>query len=108
MFLWASGNENCPISHHANVDVPYTHGWAPSGGGSWHWVGVDTARVFSDDLADLLEDADTEAAAYALATIAAAVVRASQASLPDLAPQISAWIAMAAEGRAPVAKEDLQ
>lgn len=27
VFVWAVGNENCPIQHIASVDVPYTGGW---------------------------------------------------------------------------------
>jgi subtilisin-like proprotein convertase family protein/subtilisin family serine protease len=50
LFLWAAGNENCPIQHSASVDVPISMGWEPMAGGDWAWVGVDTARVFSNDL----------------------------------------------------------
>lgn len=49
LFLWAAGNENCPIAHVANVDVPYTDGWKRING-SWHWVGVHTTRAFHSDL----------------------------------------------------------
>jgi subtilisin family serine protease len=49
LFLWAAGNENCPINYAANVDVPYDIGWAPRGG-SWVWVGVRTARRFENNL----------------------------------------------------------
>lgn len=52
LFLWAAGNENCPILHDAAQDVPYTHGWVPEGG-SWRWGGVDTSRHFENNLADL-------------------------------------------------------
>lgn len=45
LFLFAAGNENCPIQHTAPVDVPYTSGWAAVGG-SVEWVGVRTARRF--------------------------------------------------------------
>jgi subtilisin-like proprotein convertase family protein len=48
LFLWAAGNENCPIQHVANVDVPYTLGWQPMPSGDWVWVGVQTARQFSN------------------------------------------------------------
>lgn len=27
VFLWAAGNENCPIQHNASIEVPYTNGW---------------------------------------------------------------------------------
>ena len=47
VFLWAAGNENCPISHIAAQDVPYNHGWDPPG---TTWVGVSKAREFSNNL----------------------------------------------------------
>ncbi len=47
VFLWAAGNENCPISHVANQDVPFDNGWNSS---LTVWVGVSTAREFSNDL----------------------------------------------------------
>ncbi len=47
VFLWAAGNENCPISHVANQDVPFDNGWNPS---LTAWVGVTTAREFRNDL----------------------------------------------------------
>lgn len=53
VFLWAAGNENCPIHHTANVDVPYTHGWQQLTSGQWVWVGPQTARVFENNIADL-------------------------------------------------------
>jgi subtilisin-like proprotein convertase family protein len=49
LFLWAAGNENCPIDHRADQEVPYTHGWELING-SWEWVGVKTAKLFSNDL----------------------------------------------------------
>ena len=48
VFLWAAGNENCPIQHTAAVDVPYTRGWDPNGAPVW--VGVQTARQFRNNL----------------------------------------------------------
>jgi subtilisin-like proprotein convertase family protein len=48
LFLWAAGNENCPIQHSANVDVPYTFGWQQMPSGDWVWVGVQTARQFAN------------------------------------------------------------
>lgn len=45
VFLWAAGNENCPIQHTTNVDVPYTSGWQGQ-----VWVGVQTARKFMNNL----------------------------------------------------------
>lgn len=50
VFLWAAGNENCPINHAAGVDVPYTWGWDQRPDGSWAWVGVRTARNFENNL----------------------------------------------------------
>jgi subtilisin-like proprotein convertase family protein len=50
VFLWAAGNENCPISHTANVDVPFTSGIDFSTSLPT-WVGVQTSRTFSHDLA---------------------------------------------------------
>jgi subtilisin-like proprotein convertase family protein len=47
VFLWAAGNENCPIQHDATVNVPFTNGWAPDG--SLFWVGVQTARQFRNN-----------------------------------------------------------
>jgi subtilisin-like proprotein convertase family protein/subtilisin family serine protease len=49
VFLWAAGNENCPIQHQTSIDVPYTNGWDPMGG-SLVWVGVKTARRFENNL----------------------------------------------------------
>lgn len=46
VFLWAAGNENCPISHEANIDVPFTNGWNRFG----IWEGVRTARRFRNNL----------------------------------------------------------
>lgn len=48
VFLWAAGNENCPINHFSNQNIPYTNGWY-----SRSWIGVRTSRLFSRDLADL-------------------------------------------------------
>lgn len=50
VFLWAAGNENCPISHTSTTDIPYTGGWNPSGTA---WIGVSTSRVFSHNLAGI-------------------------------------------------------
>ncbi len=47
LFLFASGNENCPISYESEVDIPYTPGW---NGSFTEWVGVRTSRVFRDNL----------------------------------------------------------
>ncbi|MDX2477670.1 MAG: proprotein convertase P-domain-containing protein [Gammaproteobacteria bacterium] len=49
VFLWAAGNENCPINHNSNQDVPYSTGigWQ---GDTPVWVGVETARTFENNL----------------------------------------------------------
>lgn len=49
VFLWAAGNENCLINHAANQEVPYDDGLAVQGG-SLVWVGVNTTRVFRNNL----------------------------------------------------------
>ena len=51
VFLWAAGNENCPISHQAAQDTPFTDGWQLQANNTWRWVGVRTTRTFSNDLA---------------------------------------------------------
>lgn len=48
VFLWAAGNENCPIEHNALVDVPYTDGWKDGS-----WVGVMKAKNFHHSLASI-------------------------------------------------------
>ena len=50
VFLWAVGNDNCPINYSASVDVPYNHGWKLYNDGSVEWIGPDTARVFRRNL----------------------------------------------------------
>ena len=52
LFLWAAGNENCPINHQADQPVPFTDGWELTNG-SWEWVGVKTSSFFSNDLVDI-------------------------------------------------------
>ena len=52
VFLWAAGNENCPINHISVQDIPYTHGWV-QGPGKYIWGGVQTSREFSQGLASL-------------------------------------------------------
>ncbi|MGH2736908.1 MAG: S8 family serine peptidase [Actinomycetota bacterium] len=49
LFLWAAGNEACPIKHTATVDVPFTSGWEERNGSSV-WVGVRTGRRFDNNL----------------------------------------------------------
>jgi subtilisin-like proprotein convertase family protein/subtilisin family serine protease len=50
VFLWAAGNENCPIEHQANVDVPYTPGWEFDASNRPKWSGPKTARIFQHNL----------------------------------------------------------
>jgi hypothetical protein len=50
VFLWAAGNENCPIQHNGSVDIPHRHGWQQRPDGSWFWVGVRTSRRFQNNL----------------------------------------------------------
>ena len=47
LFLFAAGNENCPINYESDLDVPYTPGW---NGSFTAWVGVQTARTFRNNL----------------------------------------------------------
>ncbi len=49
LFLWAAGNENCPIEHQAAQDTPYTDGWELTQSG-WRWIGVRTTRVFHHNI----------------------------------------------------------
>ena len=50
VFLWAAGNDNSPISHSGSVDVPFTPGIDFSTS-PWTWIGVQTSKTFSHDLA---------------------------------------------------------
>lgn len=50
LFLWASGNENCPIQHTTQIDTPYGHGFKQDFSGRWYWAGVPTSRVFQRNL----------------------------------------------------------
>jgi subtilisin-like proprotein convertase family protein/subtilisin family serine protease len=53
VFLWAAGNENCPIQHTTNLDVPHDDGFEVRPDGSAVWVGVSTARSFQNSLVGL-------------------------------------------------------
>ena len=53
VFLWAAGNENCPIQHTGQVDVPFDRGWRFNADGTRTWIGVQTSRQFRHNLADL-------------------------------------------------------
>lgn len=46
VFLWAAGNENCPIQFSGNIDIPYDNGYNSVG----RWVGVNTSRDFAHNL----------------------------------------------------------
>ncbi|MGB3076035.1 MAG: S8 family serine peptidase, partial [Chitinophagales bacterium] len=46
VFLWAAGNENCPIKFSGNLNVPYDDGYNESG----NWQGVSTSKIFDDNL----------------------------------------------------------
>lgn len=52
VFAWAAGNDNSPIEHTSDIDVPFTSGWQLIGN-SWHWVGVQTSKSFRNNLTDL-------------------------------------------------------
>lgn len=45
VFLWAAGNENCPIKYSGNIDIPYNNGYNQFG-----WAGVNTSREFEHNL----------------------------------------------------------
>lgn len=49
VFLWASGNENCPIEHSGTQDIPFDHGVRVQGD-ALVWVGVQKSKVFSHNL----------------------------------------------------------
>ncbi len=53
VFLWAAGNDNCPIEHNSTLNIPYTMGWSQRFDGSWQWVGVRTSKSFRHNLVDL-------------------------------------------------------
>lgn len=53
VFVWAAGNENCPVNFTSPVEIPYTNGWKNTGENKWEWEGVKTAKTFSNSLAGL-------------------------------------------------------
>ncbi|PJN59841.1 hypothetical protein PAEAM_28760 [Paenibacillus sp. GM1FR] len=53
VFLWAAGNENCPIQLTTSFDVPYTSGFDFLRDGSPVWTGVKTSNKFQNDLVDI-------------------------------------------------------
>ncbi len=50
VFLWAAGNENCPINFSSDQDIPYTDGITVRMDGSAVWVGVETSKEFEHNL----------------------------------------------------------
>jgi subtilisin-like proprotein convertase family protein len=46
VFLWAAGNENCPIDYDGPEQIPYSDGWNANG----QWIGVSRARRFRNSL----------------------------------------------------------
>lgn len=52
VFLWAGGNEDCPIEHDGTIQIPYTDGWKYTSSGK-QWIGVATARRFRNTLVQL-------------------------------------------------------
>jgi len=46
VFLWAAGNENCPIQFTGNQNIPCDNGYNSSG----NWKGVATSTVFEHNL----------------------------------------------------------
>jgi len=52
VFLWAAGNENCPIQLETDIPVPYTSGVDFRPGGPV-WTGVRTSRQFRHNLTNL-------------------------------------------------------
>jgi subtilisin-like proprotein convertase family protein/subtilisin family serine protease len=53
VFLWAAGNEDCPIDFNGNVDIPYNDGWGRDAAGNPRWVGVRKAKRFRNTLVGL-------------------------------------------------------
>jgi subtilisin-like proprotein convertase family protein/subtilisin family serine protease len=53
VFIWAAGNDNCPIQYSASVDIPYTDGYKIEEDKKPIWIGVKTAREFGNNLAGI-------------------------------------------------------
>jgi subtilisin-like proprotein convertase family protein len=49
VFLWAAGNENCPIDYDGPEQIPYSDGWNENG----QWIGVSRSRRFRNSLVGL-------------------------------------------------------
>ena len=52
VFLWAAGNEACPIEHTLTQNVPFTSGFRRVGN-SFVWIGVRTSKIFRHNLTSL-------------------------------------------------------
>lgn len=52
VFVWAAGNENCPIDHVSGEEIPHSKGFVTLGNDVF-WVGVVTAGVFEHSLVNL-------------------------------------------------------
>jgi subtilisin-like proprotein convertase family protein len=50
VFLWAAGNENCPIKFSSNQTIPFTDGYTQRQDGSYVWTGVKGAKRFTNNL----------------------------------------------------------
>jgi phosphatidylserine/phosphatidylglycerophosphate/cardiolipin synthase-like enzyme/subtilisin family serine protease len=50
LFLWAAGNENTPLHHTSDQEIPYSSGWYRDALGNQTWTGVEKARSFSNNL----------------------------------------------------------
>jgi len=49
LFLWAAGNNNCPLHFSGNQNIPYTDGWDEN----WNWIGVQSSKNFHCNIIDL-------------------------------------------------------
>ncbi len=52
LFLFAAGNENCPINYDATIKVPYTDGLELENN-EWVWAGVKTTKHFANNLVNI-------------------------------------------------------
>jgi subtilisin-like proprotein convertase family protein/subtilisin family serine protease len=53
LFLWAAGNDNCPMQHQTTFAVPYTPGWSFGAGDQPTWTGPKTSQTFQNNLVGL-------------------------------------------------------
>jgi subtilisin-like proprotein convertase family protein len=49
VFLWAAGNENCPIKYSGPLNIPYDNGYNQFG----TWQGVEKSKVFEHNLTEV-------------------------------------------------------